>query len=582
LQPASYQSWLEWSKLEEECGDIEESIYVLEKGLETCSFSEALLTKAIKQQERLNRVKEAREMLSILKREPTEKNWKSMLEGALFEARTGRAAFARKCLKYLMHHVSWYGPIYLEAFRLEEKCENFEAAYRIIHQGLRELPRYGPLWFGLLRLSERDDILQEMKHWVCGVRPLMQRIRTEKQRGAASISRELIWKLHFEAGQAEERAADICAEGRCRKTRSSLEKARDRLYNSARKCYSESLIACPDNLRWKVWLAGARLELAAGQLGRTRNLLKKAFQEAPEKSRAYVYLECSRVEEFVGNTVTARRILGVSRREVKHEWKVFLESVMMEARDGNMLLAIQVAKLSLNLHTGTGRLWALLIQLCHREECLPITMRPVPTITEHPIALSGYDPEYFVDSILDLFTSSPSGASAIPSKTDILQKALNEVPKSGEVWCEGARVYLNPLALETFDIGEAQRQLNFATQFTPQYGDTFVEILRLEILCQIFLPKVLESLGIPFRQFINSFLNEDPESDTLTLINEKWQDRPEVSDKDIEHAIVAFENFESILGINTLNMQGLSIEKLVRRSPSFNFYLLFCTTYNLI
>lgn len=43
--------------------------------------------------------------------------WRTVLEGALLEARSGNTDVARKVLKYLMTHVPWYGPIYYEAFR---------------------------------------------------------------------------------------------------------------------------------------------------------------------------------------------------------------------------------------------------------------------------------------------------------------------------------------------------------------------------------------------------------------------------------------------------------------------------------
>jgi hypothetical protein len=63
----------------------------------------------------------------------------------------------------------------------------------------------------------------------------------------------------------------------------------------------------------------------------------------------------------------------------------------------------------------------------------------------------------------------------------IFCKALKEVPKSGEVWCEGARIHLNPLSTH-FDLEAATRYLDFAIQFTPQYGDSFVEKLRVDMV----------------------------------------------------------------------------------------------------
>ena len=76
----------------------------------------------------------------------------------------------------------------------------------------------------------------------------------------------------------------------------------------------------------------------------------------------------------------------------------------------------------MQLHVGTGRLWALLIQL-------------MPTIER---------------------------------KIRVFRAALKEVPKSGEVWCEGARILLNPSST-MFDLNKARQFLEFAVQFTPQY-----------------------------------------------------------------------------------------------------------------
>lgn len=54
-------------------------------------------------------------------------------------------------------------------------------------------------------------------------------------------------------------------------------------------------------------------------------------------------------------------------------------------------------------------------------------------------------------------------------------------PKSGEVWCEGARTLLNPTS-KYFNVQAASNFLNHAVKFTPQYGDTFIEVLRVKML----------------------------------------------------------------------------------------------------
>lgn len=88
---------------------------------------------------------------------------------------------------------------------------------------------------------------------------------------------------------------------------------------------------------------------------------------------------------------------------------------------------------ALAVHPGNGRLWAVLIQLKRREG---------------PI-----------------------------EQWAVFNAALKEVPKSGEVWCEGARI-----CVAQCNYKEARRFLDFAVQFTPQYGDSFVEYILLEIL----------------------------------------------------------------------------------------------------
>ena len=384
-QPLASQGWLEWSKMEEECGHVKYSLKILRKGLSRCQFNEGLLTKAIKQQEKLHNMEEARGMLSILKHESIERVWKAVLEGALLEARAGRIIVARKFLQYLIQHVPWYGPIYHEAFKLEERDERDDAALTVVKKGLRELPRYGPLWFGLLRVVERRDAKNEMRKWLLGGFPQLIHMREEAALAVHCISRELVWKVHFERAQAEERAADAAAWGMyCATPKGTshrgLSTTRDVLYRHARLSLVKSLLSCPANLQWKIWLAGARLELSAGSLARARGLLCRAFATVPAKSRSHVYLECSRVEEFANNLDAARRILSRARNEVRGEWKVFLESVLLEARAGNFRGAVRAADEALILHAGTGRLWAILVQICHRLEGLtrPSDNRKLP------------------------------------------------------------------------------------------------------------------------------------------------------------------------------------------------------------
>ena len=93
-------------------------------------------------------------------------------------------------------------------------------------------------------------------------------------------------------------------------------------------------------------------------------------------------------------------------------------------------------------HRGAGRLWASLIQLIHQyAHCLHLTHR----------------------------ASGPSHAFFF------FVLSLRHVAKSGEVWCEGARIFLSPCS-PLFSLHNARYCLNLAVFFTPQYGDSFIEV----------------------------------------------------------------------------------------------------------
>jgi la-related protein 1 len=120
-------------------------------------------------------------------------------------------------------------------------------------------------------------------------------------------------------------------------------------FAGARARFAAAVSACPSNLRWKIWMAGARLELHSGSEDRVRIarlLLSQATLEAPAKMKAALMIDCARAEEFTGNVDTARDILQRAQREAKTEWKVFLESVLLEMRaqrhDAAILQARQV------------------------------------------------------------------------------------------------------------------------------------------------------------------------------------------------------------------------------------------------
>lgn len=393
------QKWLDLIKKEEENGKLEECQRLILLGLSYCPHNESLLLKGIKFHEQRRNRNAARAILSKIQDVPLEKTWKVVLEGALMEARAGNIQVSRKIFQYLMKNSPTHGPIYHEFANFEENQGKEDLAIEILEKGILALPKYGPLWFTLFQYLEKKGSIEKLRETI--------------ERSLLTISKELVWKVYYEAASFEERQGNI-------------QNARENLIQSC-------LYSLP-TLRWKVWVAGSKLELKQGNIQLSKSLLNKALEEVPYKTKALILLECSKMEEDLGNIEKAREIMSRAKKEAKHEWKVYLESILFEIRIGDKNRAIEEAKEALSIHQRTGRLWAILIQLTDDED----------------------------------------------TKLKIFQEALLQVPKSGEVWCEGARIRMTPSS--KFDLKKAKKYLKFAINFTPQYGDSFIEYLKLKIL----------------------------------------------------------------------------------------------------
>lgn len=320
--------------------------------------SEVLIIKALKLEEKLQNPDGARALLGRSRPTELEGGWKILVEGALFEARNGNVDVARFVFKYLCQTV---GNVFVfhQTALLEEKYHNFEAAIEYAEKGLRVHPRYGPIWFTLLRLYER----------IC--HGDLTNVYVVASKAVAYLPKELCWKLYFELAQIEDRF------GR---------------FKQAREAYVQAVSLCPKHLQWKIWLAGAHTELRSqtSSLALIHKLLQRSLDQVPKKKCAQVFIDWARIEEGCGNLEEARKILERAKKEAKFEWKVFLEGILLEMRHQNLETALRQVEEALLVHTGTGRLWALYIQLNQ---------------------LNGFQ-----------------------AQMAAFRKALHEVPKSGEVW----------------------------------------------------------------------------------------------------------------------------------------------------
>jgi la-related protein 1 len=105
LQPKGHQGWLEYAKMEEECGNLHECQRILARGVECCPENESLLLKSVKLAEKMGDMRMSRGLLARMRGLGVDKVWRVLLEGAQMEAREGNSETARMVFTFLLHQV---------------------------------------------------------------------------------------------------------------------------------------------------------------------------------------------------------------------------------------------------------------------------------------------------------------------------------------------------------------------------------------------------------------------------------------------------------------------------------------------
>lgn len=240
-----------------------------------------------------------------------------------------------------------------------------------------------------------------------------------------------------------------------------------------RSLMAESIIYCSSRQRYKLLVTAATIEFIYGDRSLTPLLVDFAVQVTPSKARPTVLILHAKVYEYQREFDKALSTYERVAREYAAEWRVFLELALFHVRRSDIPSAVSVLNQGLQQHPGSGRLWAFRVQL-----------------------------EAFV---------------SLSSQVDMLVEAIKAVPKSGEVWCEAARIALNPLS-EFFNLEAAQQYLEFAYRFTPQHGDTLVELVRAKIL--------KDGINADMSEIEKRFISSEGNNGMLYIFLRQMEDRP--------------------------------------------------------
>lgn len=458
--------WLEYAKMEEECGRLHSCDYLLKEAQGFSSFSDTLLIKCMKYFERVADFDSIKQILEKLESIDYKKKWKVIIEGIGIYSHLGNDHNQIE-IETLTKRLPWCSPLFFEAAKLEERTGNLKQVINLCERGLLANSRFGPLWFLLFQTLEKLDLSssKQQKIFILEFQDnkslktlfgisnssfsLVEKIsensfksaKNSLRRALESVSKEVFWKVWVNISLLFLKQGDI---------------------ENSRKCLTQACLTCPNGVRWKIWLTAVRYELyfqvfiqdcVTISNMKIIKLIERALVDVPKKSISLVLIELSKIAEVSGEKQEAFEVLNLARKHSETDWRVYLESANLMRRLNLSKKGFYLLGEAVNKFSATGRLWAVRISLA---------------------AVEGYT-----------------------IQLETFDVALKHVPKSGEVWCEGAKICLNPFA-ECFSLKIAKIRLEFAIQFTPQYGDSFVEYIRLFLLSLLVklryktTPEVLE------------------------------------------------------------------------------------------
>lgn len=195
LFPTNLQVWMEFARLEMECGEYTSARNVLAAATTQIPDNEGLLQKSLKVEERLGDVDALLNTLRELRNLDTQKSVKTMMDGVKSLVRTGYEKIAFDYYMAVTNNPRYFtGNFFLEFLEFQTFTGSYVETLEQIPAALRRFPKYGPLWFFCL------DVLQHscFVHWD-GVRPSMdaQELETVLHEAQVTLSSDILWRVHF-------------------------------------------------------------------------------------------------------------------------------------------------------------------------------------------------------------------------------------------------------------------------------------------------------------------------------------------------------------------------------------------------
>ena len=195
MNPSDPQIWLEFARLEMECGEYENARHILAASLIQIPSHEALLQKSLKVEERLFNLPAILCLVSELRKLDTQKSMKIMMDGVLMLARMGYEKSAFEYYIAVTNNPRFFtGNFYMEFMEFQLHSGSYESLLQIIPRALYRFPKYGPLWFFCLEMLQHKCFIEWNK---CTSHIDSHDLDCVVKEALRCLTNDITWKVYF-------------------------------------------------------------------------------------------------------------------------------------------------------------------------------------------------------------------------------------------------------------------------------------------------------------------------------------------------------------------------------------------------
>ena len=196
-QPLFIPVWIEFYRMEIECGEYLSAHLILKSALAYHPKNELLLQKLIKVDEKLMDVASLMYTVEELVQMDTQKSLRTAMEGVASLARLGYRQFAASVYERVINNPRFsLGNFFLEFMNFEKHCGWYYELLRLSQTALQRYFKYGPLWFYCFTLIEHYYTLMWRRDVVAN--RVDCRVYDEYMKKAVGcLTNDILWRVFF-------------------------------------------------------------------------------------------------------------------------------------------------------------------------------------------------------------------------------------------------------------------------------------------------------------------------------------------------------------------------------------------------